>query len=476
MVARNRMTIDKSRCLILFMIISIVWCLLIVSNAAALVDNPKDNLNKSLVLSIGGQKASVNGTIVDMGRDNIPQIVDSRTLIPLRFVSETMGANVTWKSDSCTVEISKGNSQVVMQMGNTVFTNNGKSCSLDVPPAMINDRVFVPIRVLAEALGFNIQFYDPLIVLNKDNAKLSLREKRWLIKNLNIEDAINKMADMIIADIIKPAMTDLEKVYAIFRYFFTETGYDLKAPNRYTASGALVDGRSVCGGNAEAVQVLMKRAGFESHSIIGTVDRIDHAWNIIKLGDKYYHLDVTMNAFLKSDADMKKAYTWPQNSSLICNNDSPAPQGWNFYVKGDYIYYSDFGNNTMLQIFNKSSNFYRVKLDGSGKELLFKSTDSPIWIWTCDGENCYYGLRDGDILYKTNLSTTQTISYKTPILDSGGFERMYNEGGWIYIYTSAYPEGEFFRIKTDGTGCEKIMDDGTAEKCVNECWPVFTHM
>ena len=66
----------------------------------------------------------------------------------------------------------------------------------------------------------------------------------------------------------------------------------MNAPMNQSAYSALVNGRTVCAGYARAFQYLMQRLGIPCYYCTGYAGE-DHAWNIIKLGEDYYNVDVT---------------------------------------------------------------------------------------------------------------------------------------------------------------------------------------
>jgi len=88
--------------------------------------------------------------------DNQPQIVDGRTLIPIRAVSEALGANVEWDIMTQCVTISRGNDNIVMAVNKNTYLKNGNTLTLDVPPQIVNSRTLVPIRVIAESYGCEV--------------------------------------------------------------------------------------------------------------------------------------------------------------------------------------------------------------------------------------------------------------------------------------------------------------------------------
>ncbi len=100
---------------------------------------------------------SVNGKDVESG-DMPPVVLNNRTLVPARAVFEAMGAEVMWNGTTSEVFISKGSDVVIIQVGNNKGTKNGETFTMDVPPMIINDRTVIPVRAVSEALNCDVQW------------------------------------------------------------------------------------------------------------------------------------------------------------------------------------------------------------------------------------------------------------------------------------------------------------------------------
>lgn len=92
--------------------------------------------------------------------DYAPVIVNGRTMIPARAVFEKIGADVSWESDTRSVVIEKDGKKIILSIGNNVATSNGESKILDSAPEIINGRTVVPIRFIAEELGMEVTWID----------------------------------------------------------------------------------------------------------------------------------------------------------------------------------------------------------------------------------------------------------------------------------------------------------------------------
>jgi len=87
-----------------------------------------------------------------------PVIQNGRTLVPLRGVAEALGALVAWEEKSKTVTIEKDDTTVELTVGNTVALKNKEKLTLDVPAKIIQGRTMIPLRFISEALGAVVQW------------------------------------------------------------------------------------------------------------------------------------------------------------------------------------------------------------------------------------------------------------------------------------------------------------------------------
>ena len=79
-------------------------------------------------------------------------------LIPLRSMFEQMGATVSYDASSKTVDVSKPGADVKVTVGKPEVVINGESRPLDVPPIMYQGHVLVPVRVISEGMGAYVQW------------------------------------------------------------------------------------------------------------------------------------------------------------------------------------------------------------------------------------------------------------------------------------------------------------------------------
>ncbi|MCF6092849.1 N-acetylmuramoyl-L-alanine amidase family protein [Microaerobacter geothermalis] len=85
-----------------------------------------------------------------------PTIVNGRTLVPVRLITEQLGGTVTWEPETKKIYITGENIFLELQLKSTRALVNGRDVILDSPPALINNRTLLPLRFVGESLGANV--------------------------------------------------------------------------------------------------------------------------------------------------------------------------------------------------------------------------------------------------------------------------------------------------------------------------------
>lgn len=88
-----------------------------------------------------------------------PVLRDNRTLVPLRKIFETLGAEVEFESGVVTAQ--KDGTTIVLKINERNATINGKVTTLDVPARIVDDRTMVPLRFVGEAMGAKVEWDNP---------------------------------------------------------------------------------------------------------------------------------------------------------------------------------------------------------------------------------------------------------------------------------------------------------------------------
>ena len=103
-----------------------------------------------------------NGVAVEF--DQSPIIINGRTMVPLRAVMEKMGCTVTWKDSTKTANVKNDNAACALQVGNNLMSVLDKKTevqtvkTLDAAPVIVNSRLLLPLRAVAEVFGANVNW------------------------------------------------------------------------------------------------------------------------------------------------------------------------------------------------------------------------------------------------------------------------------------------------------------------------------
>lgn len=102
--------------------------------------------------------------------DVAPTVVGGRTLLPLRGVFEALGAEVTWDPAAQTAHASWPGGAMSLPVGATEVTVRGEKQSLEVPSQIVGNRTLVPLRFVAETLGAQVGWYGQSRVITINTA------------------------------------------------------------------------------------------------------------------------------------------------------------------------------------------------------------------------------------------------------------------------------------------------------------------
>lgn len=101
-------------------------------------------------------KVTVDGTAVDFP-DQKPIIQNDRTLVPIRFIAESLGYDVEWDFIENAAVIDNG--RVKLWIGTDKAELNGELVTLDTSSVLVNDRTMVPLRAVAETLDCTVDWF-----------------------------------------------------------------------------------------------------------------------------------------------------------------------------------------------------------------------------------------------------------------------------------------------------------------------------
>ena len=110
-------------------------------------NNTSSDDDVNIMVHLNGEKLSF---------DQHPLIIDGRTMVPLRAIFEALGAEVIWDDATKTITAKKEKRVVMLEIGKRFITIDGVSKELDVPAQILNNRTLVPIRAVSEAFDCEV--------------------------------------------------------------------------------------------------------------------------------------------------------------------------------------------------------------------------------------------------------------------------------------------------------------------------------
>lgn len=100
----------------------------------------------------------LDGKVLDFDVD--PVIENGRTLVPLRAIFEALGAEVDWDGNTQTVVANRPGVRIVLTVGNMKAYRNTGTVNLDVSARIVSGRTMVPLRFISESLGANVEWEE----------------------------------------------------------------------------------------------------------------------------------------------------------------------------------------------------------------------------------------------------------------------------------------------------------------------------
>ena len=297
-----------------------------------------------IVLTIDQETAIVNG--VTHLLDVAPLIYSSRTLVPLRFISESFGAEVGWNGYTRVVEITTPE-----------ITHQIVPVWEDVRDDFFGGSGFIDTTYFEYAIweeDYSTWEWHPYY-RNQIIGDSYFNGRGWRMSLESHQEMIAER-DRILSQIITPNMSEFEMVRAAHRWVVENVSYntDVWSWERFERTGngrnphpqyvryfredqmawsAFILRTTVCAGYADALNYLLEPLGINSIYINGPMNNVtggSHAWNIVQLGGAWFHIDPTWNRryfgnqhllvydwFLISDSTMRRNCTRSWDTTIF---------------------------------------------------------------------------------------------------------------------------------------------------------------
>jgi len=143
------------------------------------------------VMASNDIKVKIDGRQINF--DVPPQIIKNRTMVPLRAIFEALGATVDWDEHTRTVRSTKDDITISLTVKYPRIDINGEDVMLDSPPCIVDGRTLVPVRAISEAFKTKVEWIESeKTVVISTNAKESTKsdEKNIVDNNQNSDNLV----------------------------------------------------------------------------------------------------------------------------------------------------------------------------------------------------------------------------------------------------------------------------------------------
>lgn len=140
-------------------------------------------LQGSSIAYAGSEKKEIDPDNPDIA----PILKNDRTMVPLRFIAENIGGEVSWSDETREATIIYNHQQIVIKVGESSITVDGEAKAIDSPSIISGGRVYVPLRAISEAMGKHVYDENGLVLISDNENPYEeypeyLEELRSLLK------------------------------------------------------------------------------------------------------------------------------------------------------------------------------------------------------------------------------------------------------------------------------------------------------
>lgn len=165
------------------------------------------------------QQIKIDGVAV--ASDVKPETKNKRTMVPLRVISENLGAKVDWSNSKVT--LTQSSMKVTLQTNSTAAVKNDEAVQLDVKPYIKNNRVMVPLRLIAETFGCQV---------NYSSSTVTVETAPLVIHNVKVK-ALQEEYHMTMGGVVQQVKGNAYNA-AIYDAFVQNKGAKIDAPASYS--------------------------------------------------------------------------------------------------------------------------------------------------------------------------------------------------------------------------------------------------
>ena len=190
-------------------ILALTICILMTS-ACVFASDSATKLRDDIIVQLNGEIID----FTDANGDKVEaQIMNDRTMVPMRKIFEVLGAEVEWDGENRIVTGKKEDTEIKLQIGNNIATKKiseeTKNIELDVTPTIVNGRTLVPVRFIAESLDKKVGWdaeNRAVIIIDSDEIENKIKNNASNLYELltnKFENPKTYEADLVLNGTIK---------------------------------------------------------------------------------------------------------------------------------------------------------------------------------------------------------------------------------------------------------------------------------
>ena len=232
---------------------------------------------KTLYLHVGSPIALSRESTVSVDKDNpdlVPMIHKDRTLVPLRFISEFFGAEISYEAATQTGVVKVKGKTAQFPVGQSYYLLDGKKVSLDTETLNVSGRIFLPLRAISEeVMGLGVAYENKVIAIG-EQATLDKDQVQTVKDRIGTYVKVSSLAEL---------RSYLVQSKENYRNIISKSAQGVAVP-------APTESQSLGGATPESETADQDNAGMGDHSTTNTqVAGVDEA-DIIKTDGRYIYM------------------------------------------------------------------------------------------------------------------------------------------------------------------------------------------
>ena len=143
----------------------------------------REELQGAVAFCVGESLALASGKISQIDEDDRMVVAwvdpsNDRAYAPLRYIADALQVIISWDGSTQKITMLNSDKKIELQVGQKEITIDGKVLAIDAAPLLQGSRVYLPLRVIANALDLGVHYHEGIVVL-QDEAKLQVLQAEY---------------------------------------------------------------------------------------------------------------------------------------------------------------------------------------------------------------------------------------------------------------------------------------------------------